>query len=489
MQKHHITLKLVTIGILCLMFAVGLGIVSSIVSERQNYQEQVIKEIKSSHAGDQYVMTPFILAQSDAGFGMVFAQKSDISTTASVQDDQYQRGIYHAISYQATVNAEQSFDIKDIHKLEPITAPQNSEDGEAANTVKTKAHLPHALVAKKAWLIFATSDMRGLSSLSVKVNGQELPVRILTDSPLAFGHLAVDISHLVQENTEQLTVSAQMPVSGIDSLGVIPLGEQFSSTLSSNWQEPNFISTLPNEKSINNQGFRAAWHKNTNDSENQARLKECVYSTTSCPNVSTGGLSYYQPFATEFVNTNDIYTKTDRSIKYALLLIVVSFGTLFLFEVIKGLRIHPIQYGLVASALLVFYVLLLSLAEQMAFVWAYVIASVACVGLIGWYTCYVLATVGRGTVFSLILASLYAVFYVVLSASGLNLLLGSVFCFMLIAIAMYTTRHVNWYELGNKIQSSTPSAKPAQDNLAKADTPSTTLVNSADQGDSHETPT
>ena len=471
MQKYHLTLKIITIGVLCLMFVIGLGIISGIVKEREGYHRQVMDEIKSAHTGDQTVITPFLLVQSDAGYSMIFADKSEFATTASVQDDQYQRGIYHAISYQATLNSQQSFDLTHINDLPTIENPKGeSQEGVAKPAPKN----PPSKVAKKVSLIIATSDMRGISSVSVNVGGQTLPAKLVNNT-LSFKHLAVDVSHLLAEKATTVTINSDIPVAGIDSFNIVPLGEQFSATLSSNWQEPNFSGdALPNEKSITNQGFNATWQAGNLSQDNQVQLTTCLYDATYCPNA---GISY-RKLDTAFVTTNDTYTKTDRTIKYALLLIVVSFGTMFLFEVIKGLRIHPIQYGLVASALLVFYVLLLSLAEQVAFGLAYLIASVACVGLVGWYTCYVLATAKRGVMFSAILASLYAVFYVVLSASGLNLLLGSLFCFALIAIAMYTTRHVDWYALGDKAQEklvdSVKPSKPSQDNANQ-------------QGDNHET--
>lgn len=67
MQKYHLTLKIITIGVLCLMFVIGLGIISGIVKEREGYHRQVMDEIKSAHTGDQTVITPFLLVQSDAG--------------------------------------------------------------------------------------------------------------------------------------------------------------------------------------------------------------------------------------------------------------------------------------------------------------------------------------------------------------------------------------------------------------------------------------
>ena len=152
-------------------------------------------------------------------------------------------------------------------------------------------------------------------------------------------------------------------------------------------------------------------------------------------------------FGVSFAEPNDVYLQTERTMKYALLLILVSFGTFFLFEVIKSSRIHPIQYLLVGCALFVFYVLLLPLAEQIVFWKAYAIAASACVGLIGWYTYYVLGGVKRAAIFTVTLAGLYAAFFGILTTEDMNLLLGAVFCFVLLACVMVMTRKIDWYKI------------------------------------------
>ena len=94
--------------------------------------------------------------------------------------------------------------------------------------------------------------------------------------------------------------------------------------------------------------------------------------------------------STEFLESVNVYTQTDRAIKYGIVIIIITFACFFLFEVLKSLRIHPIQYSLVAMAQVVFFVLLLSISEYYAFAWAYCVAGIACVGLMSWYLYYVM---------------------------------------------------------------------------------------------------
>lgn len=144
----------------------------------------------------------------------------------------------------------------------------------------------------------------------------------------------------------------------------------------------------------------------------------------------------------------DQYLKSDRALKYALLFIALTFAGFFLFEVLKRLAVHPVQYGLVGLSLAMFYLLLLSLAEHMAFARAYALAASACVLLIGFYVSHVLHSWLRGGGFTAALAGLYAMLYALLSAEDYALLMGSLLVFGLLAAVMVLTRRLDWYGLG-----------------------------------------
>src|SRR5690606_155899 len=145
-------------------------------------------------------------------------------------------------------------------------------------------------------------------------------------------------------------------------------------------------------------------------------------------------------FGVSFVDPVDQYLKSDRALKYALLFIALTFAGFFLFEVLKRLAVHPVQYGLVGLALAMFYLLLLSLAEHMAFALAYAVAASACVLLIGFYVSSVLHSWLRGAGFTAALAGLYAMLYALLSAEDYALLMGSLLVFGLLATVMLLTR-------------------------------------------------
>lgn len=441
-MKQMVITKIVMIAILCFLFVIGLGMVSMLISERKYYHDSVMDEIKETYVREQYIITPFLLLQNEQNQQILFADDNDIETSTSVSDSEYHRGIYHAISYHGQMAMVQNFNLKNFDKnQDDINFVQNSPK----NTTGLKTNS-----AKKLSLIIAISDLRGVEPKEVMVGKSSYPVKFVHDGKLPFAYMEADLSDLLNQNLQTLSTDIKISISGMDGIHILPLGENFSASLKSNWNEPKFFGgSLPVQKNLTNQGFTAKWQAGFIAQQNKSMLLGCLKNNENCPNFESQHHNY-QVIGTNFVQTNDTYIQTERTVKYALFLVLVSFGTFFLFEMVRGLRIHPVQYGLVASALLVFYVLLLSLAEYVAFALAYLMAASCCVALLGWYTSYVLNTKKRGMLFCAIVATLYGGFYVILSANSFNLLLGSVFCFVLIAVVMYVTRNINWYEIDTK---------------------------------------
>ncbi len=148
-------------------------------------------------------------------------------------------------------------------------------------------------------------------------------------------------------------------------------------------------------------------------------------------------------------NRLDLYRLTERSSKYAVLFLLITFGGCFLFESLRGLRIHPVQYTLVGAAVCIFYLLLLSLGEYTGFTAAYLIAALACNGLITGYLSAILGGITRASILGGLLVIAYAVLYLLLQTPRYTLLLGSLLLFAALAATMYGTRHFDWYALKN----------------------------------------
>ena len=151
----------------------------------------------------------------------------------------------------------------------------------------------------------------------------------------------------------------------------------------------------------------------------------------------------------------DAYQKSMRTVKYALLFIVSTFTAFFVSEVMKKVRVHPLQYLLVGLALILFYSLLLSISEHLSFGKGYLIAAAATILLIAGYARSVLQRRSLGFVVGAVLATLYSYLYILLQVEDYALLLGSVGLFVLLGVVMFLTRRINWYAVGK------PAAPPS----------------------------
>lgn len=519
MQKK-LFIKIGIIVTLSFILAIGLVIIQSLVGERQSYAEQVIREISEQHVNPQEIITPFIIlpttivpaclaatpddcARNYLINQPIFPSSTEATQQLAVSTDDYKRSIYSATSYKGNIEFNQQYNLGNSSSNSNQTS-SNTSNANAGNTNASASASTESTQAststeqptqsyqqdysknedwQSARLVIPVSDLRGVIQLpTVTINGSTHQSQYPTTSELAgLSYIEVPLPQSFDASSP-LDIQVNLELSGLSKLRTIPLGDFFSSNMTSNWQTPNFIGqALPNNKSFDNKGFNASWQNQYLTVANNQQLNTClnngsgfcvinndlsavanndnlqagvqneIYATRqSDGNISSDASTQHlklNGFGVSFAQPTDVYLQTERTLAYGLLLILVSFGTFFLFEVIKSFRIHPIQYLLVGSALLVFYVLLLPLAEQIPFWQAYTIAATACVGLIGWYAFYVLNSGKRAILFTLILGSLYASFYGILSTEDLNLLLGAIFCFVLLAAVMYLTRKIDWYQV------------------------------------------
>jgi len=226
---------------------------------------------------------------------------------------------------------------------------------------------------------------------------------------------------------------------GSGELSIAPVGSQTRFDIESNWTEPSFQGNwLPAERKVTEDGFEAHW---------SVQLLGRNY-----PQNWVGRDLYADQIERSFVGVRflapiDHYRMAFRSVKYEILFLILIFMTLWLFEVLSDTRIHAIQYIFVGAAMCLFYLLELSLAEHLGFVWAYGIAGLLVCALIVGYSRAVLKTTGRASMVGGVLAMLYVYLYMLLVNQDYALLAGSLGLFVALAVVMYLTRNVDWHAL------------------------------------------
>lgn len=235
---------------------------------------------------------------------------------------------------------------------------------------------------------------------------------------------------------QEYTFSFKLDLNGSEALSFTPLGKNTTVNIKSDWDNPSFDGAfLPDHRDISENGFTAGW--------------EILHLNRSFPQVWTGSEHYIDDaaFGVSLLMPVDQYQKTMRSAKYAIMFIALTFLVFFFSEVLNKFRIHPIQYLLVGIALSIFYVLLLSLSEQIGFNLAYLVASVSVIIMISAYAWSIFKHRRNTIITTASLVVLFIFLFTLLKLQVFSLLLGSIGLFVVLAIVMYLSRNIDWYEL------------------------------------------
>ncbi|GHU12255.1 cell envelope integrity protein CreD [Spirochaetia bacterium] len=216
----------------------------------------------------------------------------------------------------------------------------------------------------------------------------------------------------------------------------LPMGQDTHAAVSTDWASPSFQgSFLPGSSTITDSGFDAVW-----DISYLSRDIPLFWKTEGDNGNFSDSL-----FGVNFFRAIDTYSLNTRAVKYAILFVIVPFLTLFLLEVFTQKRIHPVPYLLSGIANVIFYLLLLSLSEQMRFHLAYLFAGLAVMVTMTLYSRSLLPSWNKAGYMGLVVLLSYILLYAVLNAESYALLIGSIGAFVVVALVMYLTRRLNWY--------------------------------------------
>ncbi|GHV29160.1 cell envelope integrity protein CreD [Spirochaetia bacterium] len=237
------------------------------------------------------------------------------------------------------------------------------------------------------------------------------------------------------ENSESV-FDINIEIQGGQYIRVLPIGQDTHVSIASDWNSPSFQGAfLPGESNITGNDFSASW-----DISYLSRDVPLFWKEYNDGNDYTASL-----FGVNFFRTIDTYALNTRAVKYAILFLIVPFLTLFLLEIFTKKRIHPVPYLLSGIGNAVFYLLLLSLSEQMPFYTAYLIAALAVTIMMTLYSRSLLPSGNKSWYMGLVVFISYILLYAVLNAESYALLIGSIGTFVVIALVMFLTRKLNWY--------------------------------------------
>ncbi|HEY6094065.1 MAG TPA: cell envelope integrity protein CreD [Gallionellaceae bacterium] len=448
MQKT-LFIKIGLVFILAMLINIPLGMMGNLVNERQGRQAQVTGEIANSYAEPQFISGPVLVLpyteeypvraegrdSDDKGnathtriqrrSAALYLTPHTLSARGTLATDTKKRSLFRVPVYTLDSNWQGSFEIP-----ARLDAPRRSDS----------SHVTWG----RPYLSLAVNDPRGFASAPLlELDGKAVSVEQGSGLSIAPGGVRAMLDSAVLQRAGTHTFKLALKLRGTSQLRVIPLADSLKMELASNWPHPGFegrFLPLPESQHVGADGFRANWEVSSLATNAQARLTQAMATPSSCHDANC-----LDSFDVRLVTPGNIYQQSDRALKYGFLFISITFAAFFLFEILKRLAIHPAQYTLVGLALAMFFLLMLSLSEHMAFTLAYLIAASACVVLVGYYLGHVMRGAWRGAGFAALLSACYAALYGLLISEDNALLMGSLLLFVLLTVAMIVTRKFDWY--------------------------------------------
>ncbi len=441
-MKNPLFIKLLALAGVGICLAVFLSMIQRIISERQSYRQEALSSVSDSLAGAQTLLGPVLhmacveswperaadrsITQEKREF-MVSSTPQTLNVQAQVSVEQRSRSIYQAQVLNTKAALKATFAPSDL------LLPKNTVAGSR-------------MQCDNPILMLALDDPRGIRHASAKFNGQDFQLKAGTFHPTYKRgmHASLPPASLA---AKQDNWSAELLVEfvGTQQLGIVPLGETTTIRMSSNWPHPSFTGRFaPSERNISpGQGFTAEWRLNAVATNAGEQVSSAM---PLCNMHPEPGKECAEIVQVAFVEPVNAYSLSDRASKYGLLFVVLTFVALGMFEVMKKLRVHPVQYLLAGSAICTFFLLLVSLSEHIGFARAYAAGALATVLLLTYYASHMLGGKWRGLPFGAGIALLYAFMYVLLQLEQTALVMGSALLFVVLALVMIATRKINWYE-------------------------------------------
>ena len=441
--------KALVVGFLLVMLLVPLAQMESLVRERVGMRGEAAMRVAQSWGGAQTTAgvllaipvetTRVVIDQSAAGRetqrteverNVLYVLPDTLKVDASADPGIRTVGLYDTPVYTANVKISGEFVNRDFAQLLVEKQGREVKWGEAR-------------------MLVLNSESRALRAVDdLEVAGERLPVA--ADSYAGSAGISTSVPVAALRESATIPFRLKLTLAGSSQLSFLPLARKADISIASAWQHPKFEGApAPLDPRISEDGFTARWsvleiNRNFGQSwyDNQVRLGEPAEVSFAGLGV---GVSFYEPV--------DIYQRNYRAVHYAVLLIVITFLTFFLWEHMSGIAIHGMQYLMVGLALALFYLLLLALSEHMSFDEAYAVSAGALVTLITVYLTGVLRRLPLALGAGAGLATLYTMLYWILRSEDYSLLMGALLLFGVLATLMIATRRVDWTNVGSLLRS------------------------------------
>ena len=443
-RSRSMGVKLIVVCGLALLMTIPALFVGGLVEDRTMRAAEVVNKITGHVGGQQTFLGPTLaipynippqLPTDFAKHGTYLVFPAQAAAVLKTKTEERRLSLFKVPVFQADLNFDATFDLTGV----PAAAPQGAQ-----------------LDWNRAEIVVGVSDPRGaLADATLTIEGKTVtlvPAEVAQDiysggdqsqrTKLAL--LGAKANSFAKPDT-QFNVASTLRFSGAQRLALLAYGKTTHVAMQGDWPSPGFDGGfLPVARTVSASGFTAEL--------SVPFIARGV--RAEGPSDSISGLDE-SALGVSFIELADPYQSLNRSLKYAALFLGLLFLSYFVFEVTTGKRVHPAQYVLVGMAQIIFYLLLLSLAERIGFDLGFLFAGSATVALLSINAAWIFSSRLQGVRALAIFTLLYVLIYLLLRLEDNALLVGAVASFLVVAAAMYFTRGIDWY-------SSLPVAGPSE---------------------------
>lgn len=430
--KESVMVKLFSIAFLTLFLLIPQSWIHSIIEERQGRLTDVMQDVSETWSNAQDVTGPVLVVpyKKKESTHVLVAGKTeeritetvevayflpeDLKITSELKPEKLHRGLFDVIVYNSNTTMSGTF----------------ARPNFAALGIPVES-----IVWEETTLMMGLSDLRGIGETPlISFNNQQYKTEPSSSvaAPLFASNIAGSVNLSAADSI--IPFNIKLSLKGSSYLYFYPMGKSTQVTMNGNWGNPSFDGAyLPENRTVTENDFSATW--------------KILNFNRPFPQQWRGTLNTLAgtEFGVKLLIPVDQYQQSTRTAKYGILIILLTFVSLLLIELMVKINIHPFQYTLIGVALVIYYALLISFSEHIGFNLAYLISAGAIVILISMYSFSFFKSLKISALLFTLLTAFYTYIFILTQEQDYALLLGSVGLFIIIGTLMYVSRGIDWY--------------------------------------------